>query len=224
MPKKDLVIIAWDTETTGTKPGHHEVIEIGAVAYDFQSLERIPGSEFRSMMRCMHPDRVEPKALECNGFTMEEITDPKVPTPDVLWPRFYEYVKSYNRSKTKGAWSAPIPCGKNVKDFDLKFAFHLNKKYLKNGSSTVMFNKKTIFDVEDELMRWFAHDEDIIDLKMDTIRQYMGLSAEGAHTALVDAEQSALIMMKFLKMYRSLKALTKNGKPFIGFKNCFANT
>lgn len=57
-----------DIETTGTNPNIHEIIEIGMVLVDQQSLNII--STFEAKIKPELIDLAEPKALEVNGYNM----------------------------------------------------------------------------------------------------------------------------------------------------------
>lgn len=61
-----------DVETTGLKPGYHEMVDIGIVMTDLEG-EKL-GSFFRRIMPD-HPERAEQEALDCNGFSVERWKD-----------------------------------------------------------------------------------------------------------------------------------------------------
>lgn len=206
----NLYYIVFDFETGGLKSDYHEAIEIAGKAYHPRTLEPIPkemGGEFVSLMKPMYPDRLDAKALEVNGRTVEELM--KAPDQKVIWNEFINWVGTFNKEGTK--WGAPIACGKNIRKFDLLFADELNKKHSPKKDKTVLFNERTQLDLEDFLFHWFENSTDLVnaktkklDLKMDTIRPYFGLSMDGAHQAMTDVVQTGELIMRYLKLYRDL--------------------
>lgn len=219
----DLDIIVFDTETTGLICGHHEVIEIAGIAYNGRTLEpygKDNGGEFRAVMKPLYPERATPKALEVNGFTLEELA--KAPEPSVVWPQWISWVNKFNKKGTK--WGAPIAAGKNIRKFDLPFVELLNIAYGPKKEKTILFNERTELDLEDDLRRWFSHNDELPKKNMDACREYFGMSSDGAHTALVDCYQEGALLMKFQKLYRNLaNQKLADGRPRIQFKGCFNN-
>jgi DNA polymerase III epsilon subunit-like protein len=71
---RELVFL--DTETTGLIPGYHEIIEVCMVKHDLETVSTIECPERKSqvynMFLPMHIDRIDPKAVEYNGFDMNE--------------------------------------------------------------------------------------------------------------------------------------------------------
>jgi DNA polymerase III epsilon subunit-like protein len=67
-------MIVVDVETTGLSPKHNSIVSIGAV--DFAN----PTDQFYIECQVEPGKEVSPRALEVNGFTMEQITDQTKPT------------------------------------------------------------------------------------------------------------------------------------------------
>ncbi len=219
-----LDYICFDFETGGLDPARHEVIQVAGKAYNARTLEPYPaeeGGEFCSLMRPLHPERLEDEALKVNGKTRDmllgnaELGIEPAPEPRVVWGQFVAWVRNFNRKGT--AWTAPIACGKNIRNFDLRFVEVLNEQYAR-GKKTVLFNARTVVDLEDLLFAWFEDEADLADHKMDTVRRYFGMSSEGAHDALVDCRQTGALIMRFLRLHRELRRRrTREGNPFILF-------
>jgi DNA polymerase III epsilon subunit-like protein len=70
---KNNIIVAIDIETTGVRPGFHDIIQIAIVPLD-NSLKPI-GTPFYTNIKPDHPERTEVQALVINGLTLEELND-----------------------------------------------------------------------------------------------------------------------------------------------------
>jgi hypothetical protein len=51
---------------------------------------------------------------------------------------------------------------------------------------------------------------------MDNLRDYLGISKDGAHDALKDVKDSAEILIRFLKLYRNMANKVKFKDSFKG--------
>ena len=63
---------------------------------------------------------------------------------------------------------------------------------------------------------WFEGNNELKNYTLDNLRDYMGLSKEGAHDALKDVKDTAQIMIRFMKLHRNLSDKIK-------FKGSFVN-
>jgi DNA polymerase III epsilon subunit-like protein len=216
MPANDLDYIVFDLETGGLKPDHHEVLQIGAKAYNGRTLEPYPvesGGEFNIYLRPNYPERLEAQALAVNGLTLE-LLEARGIDQKVGWLQFREWAAQYRR---KGPLGAPIACGKNIRRFDLKFVAVLDALYCKGKSGA--FNSRIELDLQDDLWRWFAGDPTLGDYSMDTVRKYFGLPPSPTHDALIDARETGHLIMKFLRLYRAFQAKKKtDGSKWLVFE------
>lgn len=224
----NLDYIVFDFETTGLdhgtpdSPGPAEAIQVGGKAYNARTLEPYPpeaGGEFCSLMRPLRPELLDSpsakKALEVNKKTREEIL--AAPDQKVVWNQFVEWVKKFNRSKN--TWGAPIACGKNIVNFDMKFVAVLNRLHSPKGDSTLLFSARTVIDLEMPLFLWFENEREPENMKMDTLREYFGMETEGAHDAIVDCRQTGELLFSFLKLHRDLQQRrAKDGTKLIKFQ------
>lgn len=220
MPLNSKDFIVFDFETTGLRPGYHEVCSLAAKAYKARTLEPYPveeGGEFKeTLMKPLHFDRIDMNSLRVNGITVEQLK--AAPDQGVVWNSFVEWVNGFNPKKTK--LSAPIACGKNIRRFDLKFIPYLNELHCKKKDKTILFNEHIVIDLEDIFFLWFEGEAEPKDQKMDTLREFFGLSSDKAHTAEVDVKQEGALIMHFLKLHRTLqRRMDKNGEKFIKFKD-----
>lgn len=65
-----------------------------------------------------------------------------------------------------------------------------------------LFYPGSNLDLRDVLWFWFENNTDVKSLSMDSMREYFGIKAEGAHRADKDATDVANLIIKFLKLHR----------------------
>lgn len=217
-----LDYICFDFETGGLSADTHEAVSVAGKAYNARTLEPYPpsqGGEFYSLMRPLDFNRLDPKAMAINKISEAELK--AAPEQSVVWKQFVAWVGRFNKSKKE--FTAPLVCGKNIRNFDLAFVRKLNELHCK-GDKTVLFNRRHQRDLEDYLFDWFENDPNgPPDFKMDTLRDYFGVPKEGAHNALVDVRHTGLLYFRFLKLCRTLRSrLCKDGNPFIQMRHAFA--
>lgn len=75
----DYVLLHIDTETTGLRPGFHELIDIGVIYSDVAGNEL--GRWYRRLMP-KHPERLDPGAQKVNGFDADLWRKEKAWAPD----------------------------------------------------------------------------------------------------------------------------------------------
>ncbi len=98
-------MIILDLETTGTDPQKHAIIDLAAMDFDN------PSYVFHQPVRIFSKAEIQDEALAYNGFTLEEIKDPKRPSLQQVLSAFI-------------SWLEPIKdrtfAGQNP-DFDVNF-------------------------------------------------------------------------------------------------------
>jgi DNA polymerase III alpha subunit (gram-positive type) len=211
-----LNYVVFDFETGGLNPLFNEAIEIAGKAYNGRTLEPVPleqGGEFCSLMKPLYPERLEPGALKVNNKTKDELM--VAPDQKLVWNQFVNWVKKWNPKQNR--WTAPIACGKNIRSFDMMFLNELNKKHCDKKEETIVFNTRRQLDLEDFLHLWFENSSDLVNEKMDTLREFFGLDMDGAHSALVDVRQTGELIFRFLRLHRQLRS--KGVVTFKGVKN-----
>jgi DNA polymerase-3 subunit epsilon len=163
MSLSDKPLAVLDTETTGLIPGKHEVIEVAVLVGD---------TLHHWLVRPERLEDAEPKALEVNGYarnperwdgakTMLEVA------PEIL-------------TVLKGA----VVVGHNV-GFDLdmlnghmrKVGLHPRLPYHKVDTTTLAYTRLAPLGLDR--------------LALDAIRDFLGWSKEGAHTAVKDVMDTA---------------------------------
>jgi len=222
----------FDMETDGVNPDKCSPIQIAAIIVDPIKLEIVPNSEFNVNLK--------PEALENNSDYKYEDSDvldfhSKVrgsSKSDILkawhgyqdqktgWELFVSYLQMYHArfSGKKSCFSAPIAAGYNINRFDLKIIERLSQKYnnLNKEGRSDLFYPRDVVDVMNVLFYWFEYNNELKNYTLDNLRDYLGISKEGSHDALKDVKDTAEIMIRFLRLHRSLGQKVK-------FKGSFGN-
>jgi len=172
-------------------------------------------------MKPLHPERLEDGALRVNGKTREMLE--KAPDQKLVWNEFVTWVNKFNRKRTP--FGAPIAAGKNIRDvtgFDMDFVHVLNKLHCPKKEKTLLFNTRRVLDLDDIWFLWFENQQEPENQKMDTIRDYLEMSKDGAHDALQDCRDTGEVIMRFLNLTRELqRRVNKDGEKLIKFKGSF---
>ena len=213
-------IIVFDFETGGRDPNTCQPTQIAAIALDGRNL-KLKGT-FNSEIRAEVDDEkaiaaglgpIEEGALKVTGKTREQIA--KAPQLKTVWKKFCAFVDKYNWKGTP--FFAPIPAGFNIIGYDMKIINRLCKEFgpwdEKRGEQQ-LFSKIYKIDVMDNVWMWTEGDPNVKSISMDSLRERMGLSSENAHDALQDVKDTANILIKFLKLQRSLLKKVKFEKTF----------
>jgi hypothetical protein len=209
-------IVVYDFETDGPEPETCSPVQVAAVVIDPVKLTIIPNSEFEIMMKPDgiddiekykedHKDTIQWHAKLRNKSSDEILVDwMAAPDQKFAWTQFKEHVDKFNKKKT--AWTAPIRAGMNIKDFDNVIAARLNEKY-KFGK---MFWKRDQVDILDFAFYWLQWVQSPPkNYKMDTLRQWFGMSCANAHDALQDVRDEAEIICRFLRLHKHLAPKVK---------------
>lgn len=212
MPIKMIPICVFDFETTGLDTSVAQPIQIACKLYNPRSLEPIPGSEFSEYCKPEKTCKIEPivwQITKIDPKVIEAATDVKF-----VFNKFIEHVLSFNTEKNK--WTAPIAAGHNIIGFDLPIVNNCMTKFCKKKNETVLFNRQHYIDTMDVVFPLFENTNDVVSYKLDTLRDFFGLSKETAHNAATDVEHCGLILMRILKFQREI------AKRYLSkMKNCF---
>jgi DNA polymerase III epsilon subunit-like protein len=222
-------ICVFDFETDGSNPRVCSPVQIAAVMVDPIKLEIIPDSEFNANFK--------PEVLEGNddytyetdildfhakvkGCSKEEVLSSwrLYPKQDISWKMFVEYLNKYHtRTSKKSQFSAPIAAGYNIYRFDLPIINRLSLKYgnLNKEKTTDVFYPRDVVDVINLIFYWFEHNNELKSYTLDNLRDYFGISKEGAHDAIKDVKDTANIMIRFLRLHRNLSQKIKFKNSFI---------
>lgn len=217
-------ICVFDMETDGSNPDVCSPVQIAAIMVDPNRLEIIKDSEFNISLK--------PSSLEDNpeyAYADSDVLDfhAKVqgknkndilkawlgfPKQDIGWKNFVSYLEMYHtRSERKSCFTAPIACGYNINRFDLRIVERLSIKYKnlnKEGKSS-LFYPRDVVDVMNLIFYWFEGNNELKNYTMDHLREYFGMSKDGAHDALKDVKDTAELLIRFLKLHRNLSKKIK---------------
>ncbi len=202
-------LVVFDFETDGVNPEECNPVQVAAIVIDPRTLTPIKGAEFNSMMR---PPDIEKDGYltdavkstiawhaKNQGVTSEKIIEIWKSSPDqkTVWKQFSSFVNRFNGKNTK-FW-APVPCGANIRNFDLIISDRLNESY----NIKTMFWPRDRVDLLDFCFYWFEDYEDgPKNYKVDTLREYFGIPDRGAHDALVDVQDCAEMIVRFIRLHR----------------------
>lgn len=212
-------ICVFDFETDGSNPEICSPVQLSAVMVDPLKLQIIEGSKFNVFCK---PELLEENPeyeyttdimefhAKVRGCSKEDIYEQwkTYPSQNVAWNSFIAYLDKYHCGgrKKKNMFSAPIAAGYNIHKFDLKIIHRLAKKYktvdTKEGTPC-LFYPRDVLDIMNLVFYWFEN-MDFKSYSLDTIRDYLGISKDGAHDALKDVEDCAEILIRFLRLHRKL--------------------
>ena len=200
------IAIVFDFETTGLEVEEGaEPIELAAIAVDL-GLPGIPevGRFDARLMRVQKPELANPKALEVNGKTIEQINlaeDPVQVFADfVEWARTFTPAEDLSLPAYKRR--RPLLMGHNVK-FDIMFLKWAFRQYVPQGMKT--YNEVFHYHTRDTLelaLFWLV---DIQEMNhsgsLVKLTEYFGIPHD-AHQAMSDVEACA-------EVYRRIHTLVK---------------
>lgn len=213
-------ICVFDLETDGSNPDVCSPVQIAAIIIDPITLNIVKDSEFNITLK--------PEALESNkeykyedsdvldfhakvrGSSKDEILKSWHSYKDQksAWDMFVSYLEMYHTRSNgkKSCFTAPIAAGFNINRFDLRIIERLSKKYnnLNKEGRSSLFYPRDVIDVMNILFYWFENNNELKNYTLDNLREYLGLSKDNAHDALKDVQDTAHILIRFLKLHRNL--------------------
>lgn len=168
-------LIWLDIETTGLNPEQHEIIE-------FAAHRTTDGVECRIKIKPEHPETAHPQALEVTGYTDEKWAD-AIPLKEAL-----ERIAAF----AKGCDARPMSAGQNV-NFDLGF---LKAAFKAHGIKYPFhYHSVDTMTLAHEHLRLLGQKSISLDAVCDTL----GISNEGAHTALADVRRTKAVYHKLCR-------------------------
>jgi DNA polymerase III epsilon subunit-like protein len=222
-------ICVFDLETDGSNPDICSPVQIAAVMVDPVRLEIIKDSEFNIMIK---PDALENDSSYNYGDSdildfhakVRSSTKDKIlaswleyPKQDHSWNMFVSYLDMYHiRSSNKSCFTAPIAAGYNINRFDLRITERLSKKYnnLNKEGRSSLFYPRDVIDIMNLVFYWFEGNNELKNYTLDNLRDYLGINKDGAHDALKDVQDSANILIRFLKLHRNMSKKIKFKSSF----------
>ena len=223
MPNNQKICV-FDLETDGVNPDMCSPVQIAALMVDPVKLEIIPDSEFNINLKPyaiennINYDYSDSDVLDFHakvrGSSREKILQDwrKYQNQDQWWKMFISYLDIYHtRSINKTCFSAPIAAGYNINRFDLKITDRLSERYKninKEGKSNI-FYPRDVIDLMNVIFYWFEGNNELKSYSLDTVRDYFGISKEGAHDAMKDVKDTANILIRFMKLHRNTSSKVK---------------
>jgi len=221
-------ICVFDMETDGSDPKICSPVQLAAVMVDPVNLEIIEDSEFNIKLK---PETLEQD--ESYQYTTDILDfHAKVKgcsKDDILrdwktyqsqqhgWDMFVNYLDKYHtRSTKKSQFSAPIAAGYNIYRFDLVIVNRLSNKYNNTNKEgqTDLFYPRDVVDMMNLVFYWFENSNDLKSYTLDNLRDYLGISKDGAHDAMKDVYDTANILIRFLRLHRNLSQKIKFKSAF----------
>jgi hypothetical protein len=139
------------------------------------------------------------------------------PAPKAAWTMFTSYLSDYNRNQSKKTkFSAPIRAGMNIRNFDNVIVSRLCNSFGnvdKEGGQNV-FHPRDVIDILEMGFYWFHNLTEPEALNMLALRKFFGIPTEGSHDAIKDVRDSAWMISKFLRLFRTLA-------PKVPFKDAY---
>ncbi|NDB84410.1 MAG: 3'-5' exonuclease [Alphaproteobacteria bacterium] len=218
MANRDFII--FDFETGSRNPHKTQPTQIAALALDGRNLA-VKG-QFNSEIQPIFDDEkaislgldpIEDEALKITNKTRDQLSS--APSLKSVWSKFTKFVSQYN---WKGdTFFNPIPVGFNIIGFDLIIVDRLCREYGPYDDERrqqKLFSKVYKIDIMDNIFTWTESDPSVKSISMDSLRERMGLSANGAHDALQDVKDEANIFIKLLKTHRAVYQNVNFDKAF----------
>jgi DNA polymerase III epsilon subunit-like protein len=201
-------LVVFDFETDGKDPYTCNAVQLAALAINPRTLEVVKDSKF-----CID---IKPPEIDTAAYFTNDVQDTiawhaknyKTTSAEIInkwktavdlptaWERFVSYIKRYN---PKGSPSyGPIPCGANIRNFDLIIIDRLEKKF----KSKTQFQRRDRIDVIELAFYWFENLVEPTSYSMDALREFFGITKEGGHDAFKDVEDCAMMIIKFMNLHR----------------------
>jgi DNA polymerase III alpha subunit (gram-positive type) len=221
-------IVVFDFETGGRNPYECEIIQVAGCILNNKTFKTM--SKFESLMKPEDFDALDPKALEVNGITKEQLE--KAPEAKVVFPEFCEWIRKFNVTRDNGFWGAPVPCGYNINGFDIVLFDRYCQKFNfwdeNQNRQTIMFplNRLDIFDM---MWLFLRTNSDVKSMKLVSLLEYCGITKEeieaGAHKAEWDVDMTSRFAVKFLQLAKYLTTVSEHtGRRPMEIKNCLRTT
>jgi hypothetical protein len=216
-------ILIVDIESDSPYPDSCEIVQLSSIAIDSQSLEIIKESEFdisvcpedinKTDYISLHESTLNFHAKNNNCSIDHLISEwKKGVSPKVAIDSFSQYHSKY-QTKKNTMYGAPIFGGANP-SFDIEILERYWQKYGINYKN--MFKWRDTMCVIHQSYLWLSSlDDSPPNYKMDTLREYFGISGENAHNSLKDVRDEAELLIRFLRLYRRMA-------PKVRFRNALA--
>ena len=204
-------IVVYDFETICIFPlNEFAPCEVACIILDGDSLKELPNSRFTSLMKPLDEKYIQPKALEVNKRSIEELRT--APLQKQVVEAFVKHIHSYDLGG-KPPWNLCVAAGHNICNFDN----HITNALLSKYNLPQLFHPRDTFDTMQMCGMWMRKLPEVTSYSMDFLRKYMEMPTDESqtHSALYDVLQTAGLLRKFMGLHERLAATVQ-------FKGCFA--
>jgi DNA polymerase III epsilon subunit-like protein len=223
-------ICVFDLETDGSDPTKCSPVQIAAVIVDPMKLEIVRDSEFNISLK---PEAIQDNPsydyadsdvldfhAKVRGSSKQDILESwkNFQNQEQGWNMFVSYLEMYHiRSDKKSCFTAPIAAGYNINRFDLRIIDRLSVKYnnLNKEGKSALFYPRDVVDIMNMIFYWFEGNNELKNYTLDHVREYFGISGDGAHDALKDVIDTAELLIRFLKLHRNISKKVKFRGSFV---------
>jgi len=187
-------IIVYDIETGGFSKEKNGLAEIAMIAIDIVTLEEVDRYEaIIAPYDNLEGERVTytKDALAVNGLSMKQIESGK-PAKEVI-ADMMAFAKKHKRASKK-----PMLCGHNIEKFDnpwIDYFFLCHKK-----DASAHFESWCIDSMWWSALKW--PNDEIIDHKLGTCCEAVGIKLSNGHSAMPDTEANAKLVVSFIRSLR----------------------
>ena len=235
-------VCVYDFETDGKNPTECEPVQLAACMINADTLKVIPNSIFCSHMRPPdikeegyfdeHLDTIMWHASMLNpGFAefstedrqqaIQKVFDTWYNAPEQkdVFQYFQDYLKKYHKfNKRKTMFSAPIRAGANILNFDDIIIHRLcdRANCLNKEGRQKIFHPRDFVDLTNIAMLFFCKLDEPSNYSMEALRDFLGLEQEGAHEARKDVEDTAKMIIRFMRLIRNTSKKVKFKDSMIG--------
>lgn len=177
--------VVFDIETTGLDKEKQAIIEIAACSFDH---DLVDGPEYESKVMSIYGNReIQPKALEANGISREQIASGR--DPKLVAEEFFNYLKSLKKGSNK-----VILVGQNSDKFDIPYLDNFFEFFGKNLSDVA----STDFTIDTLWWGRIKHKE-LPNFKLGTLCEENGVILTNAHRAMADTRATKELVKIFLR-------------------------
>jgi len=181
-----------DYETTGFEAGYHEIIEMAFVPLD-SDLDPVERGHFYTRVNPLYPERADPKAMETNGISLEELK--KWPNLEKVTSMWEEWFRKMN-----------LPLGKKL--CPLAQNWSMENKFTEDWMGIPMMRKR--FTLARDPLRAAAYENDkacfqcrqlpFSTMTLKALCEHFGIPLLHEHNALHDAIATARVYKELLRM------------------------
>jgi DNA polymerase III epsilon subunit-like protein len=208
-------LLVYDYETGSRNKHNTQLTQIASIVIEPRKLVLVENSLFSSEVKPILDDAaaieaglapIDEEALRITHKTRENLA--KAPELKQVWESWMESIAKY-RTNRGGAWGSPIPCGFNINKFDNFITDRYAEQFGqwdKTWETNTVFHPLVSYDL---LVEFWKVAENIKinnnhSISLDAIRDWLGMTKEGAHDAKNDVIDCAELVIRFLRMHRKM--------------------